>query len=52
MIPTSRRTELQDAIDSLMRTTRELERALGENAKLIKELQALNEHLSAVNKTI
>jgi len=48
-IPISRRTELQDAIDALMRSTKELERALDENEKLIKELQELNENL---NKTI
>jgi chaperonin cofactor prefoldin len=48
-IPVSRRTELQDAIDSLMRSNRELERALNENEKLLKELKILNETL---NKTI
>ena len=48
-IPISRRTELQDAIDALMRSTKELERALDENEKLIKELQELNEKW---NKTI
>ena len=44
-VPISRRTELQDAIDSLMSTSRELGRALDENEKLIKELTELNEHL-------
>ena len=45
----SRRKELQDAIDTLMRSTRELERVLDDSEKLIKELQTLNEHL---NKSI
>lgn len=40
---------MQDAIDALMRSTRELERVLDDSEKLIKELQELNEHL---NKSI
>jgi hypothetical protein len=48
-VPISRRTELQDAIDSLMRSTQDFERAFDENLKLIKELKELNEHL---NKSI
>ena len=48
-VPISRRTELQDSIDALMRSNKELERVHEDNLKLIKELRELNEHL---NKTI
>jgi hypothetical protein len=45
--PTSRQTELQNSIDSLVHSMRGLDRAFEENQKLNKELEQANERLNS-----